>query len=106
MSKNIEVLLRAREATALPWSKSTPRESQEVKRTPVPIEPIGDQSGEADLVQRVFLLSPDDVPRVVAFCGVGQTDGAGVFAFVRDNFWLTRQARRCVSSTEASIPPL
>src|SRR5258708_26499059 len=76
MSKNIEVLLRAREATALLWSKSTPHESQEVKRPPVPIEPLGDRSGEAELVQRVFLLPPDDVPRVVAFCGVGQTDGA------------------------------
>ncbi len=77
MSKNIEVLLRAREATALLWSKSTPHESQEVKRPPVPIEPIAGRSGEAELVQRVFLLSPDDVPRVVAFCGVGQSDGAG-----------------------------
>src|SRR5260370_27973089 len=76
MSKNIEVLLRAREATALLWSKNVPQESSEVRRPPVPIEPIG-RSGEAELVQRVFLLSPDDVPRVVAFCGVGQTDGAG-----------------------------
>src|SRR5260221_6412742 len=77
MSKNIEVLLRARDATALLWSKSTPHDSQEVKRPPVPIEPIGGRSGEAELVQRVFLLPTDDVPRVVAFCGVGQTDGAG-----------------------------
>jgi len=77
MSKNIEVLLRAREATALLWSKNTPHESQEVKRPPVPIAPIDGRSGEAELVQRVFLLPPDDVPRVVAFCGVGQTDGAG-----------------------------
>src|SRR5258707_6038467 len=76
MSKNIEVLLRAREATALLWSKNVPQESSEVRRPPVPIETIG-RSGEAELVQRVFLLSPDDVPRVVAFCGVGQTDGAG-----------------------------
>src|SRR5256885_2447262 len=77
MSKSIEVLIRAREATALLWSKSTPQERPEVKRPPVAIEPTGDQSGEAELVQRVFLLPPDDVPRVVAFCGVGQTDGAG-----------------------------
>jgi Mrp family chromosome partitioning ATPase len=76
MSKNIEVLLRAREATALPWSKSIPQESPEVRRPPVPIEPIG-RSGEAELVQRVFLLPAEDVPRVVTFCGVGQADGAG-----------------------------
>jgi len=57
MSKNIEVLLRAREATALLWSKKhSPRESRR-KAPAVPIEPIGGQSGEAELVQRVFLLS-------------------------------------------------
>jgi succinoglycan biosynthesis transport protein ExoP len=76
MSKNIEVLLRAREATALLWSKSIPQESPEVRRPPVPIEPMG-RSGEAELVQRVFLLPAEDVPRVVTFCGVGQADGAG-----------------------------
>jgi len=42
----------------------------------VPIEPMG-RSGEAELVQRVFLLPAEDVPRVVTFCGVGQADGAG-----------------------------
>src|ERR1700675_3660669 len=76
MSKNIEVLLRAKEATALLWSKSIPEDSPEVRRPPAPIEPIG-RSGEAELVQRVFLLPAEDVPRVVAFCGVGQADGAG-----------------------------
>jgi len=75
MSKNIEVLLRAKQATELLWSKSIPQASPEVRRPPVPIEPI-QRSGEAELVQRVFLLPAEDVPRVVAFCGVGRADGA------------------------------
>ena len=76
MSKNIEVLLRAKEATALFWSKSVPQETPEVKRPLVPTEPIG-RSGEAELVQRVFLVPAEDMPRVVAFSAVGQADGAG-----------------------------
>jgi succinoglycan biosynthesis transport protein ExoP len=76
MSKNIEVLLRAKEATELFWAKSLPQKSSEVKRAAMPIDPIG-RSEEAELVQRVFLLPAFDVPRVVVFCGVGQADGAG-----------------------------
>jgi Mrp family chromosome partitioning ATPase len=76
MSRNVEVLLRAKEATELLLSKTIPRESPEVKQPPMPIDPIG-HSEEAELVHRVFLLPADEVPRMVVFCGVGQTDGAG-----------------------------
>src|ERR1700720_501214 len=89
MSKNIEVLLRAKVATALLWSKSMPRKSSDVRRPPLPIEPMrasslcGEtsnsiaRSGEAEIVQRVFLLPAYDVPHMVVFCGVGEADGAG-----------------------------
>jgi len=76
MSKNIEVLLRAKEATELFWSKGISQKSAEVRRPPMPIDPIG-LAEEAELVQRVFLLPAHEVPRVVVFCGVGQSDGAG-----------------------------
>src|SRR6267143_6717301 len=76
MSKNIEVLLRAKEATALLWSKSIPQASAEVRRPSMPVDPIG-RAEEVELVQRVFLLPAYEVPRVVVFCGVGQSDGAG-----------------------------
>ncbi|HEY6185325.1 MAG TPA: hypothetical protein VIW67_24010, partial [Terriglobales bacterium] len=42
---------------------------------PIPLDPTG-SSEEAELVQRVFLMPAPEVPRVVVFCGVGQTDGA------------------------------
>jgi Mrp family chromosome partitioning ATPase len=74
MSKNIEVLLRAKEATALFESKSISEESSEVWRPPVSIDRRGPAEA-AELVQRVFLLPAHEVPRVVVFCGVGQTDG-------------------------------
>jgi len=76
MSKNVEVLLRAKEATELFCSKSISQKSAEVRRPPMPIDPIG-RAEEVELVQRVFLLPAYEVPRVVVFCGVGQTEGAG-----------------------------
>ena len=76
MSKNVEVLLRAKEATELFWSKSTSTKSAEASRPPMPIDPSG-RAEEIELVQRVFLLPSSEVPRVVVFCGVGQSDGAG-----------------------------
>jgi Mrp family chromosome partitioning ATPase len=76
MSKNIEVLLRAKETTELFWSKSISKKSAEVRRPPMSVDPIG-RAEEVELVQRVFLLPAYEVPRVVVFCGVGQSDGAG-----------------------------
>jgi Mrp family chromosome partitioning ATPase len=76
MSKNVEVLLRAKEATELFWSKSISQESKEEKCPPAPIGPA-DRTEELELVERVFLLPTSEVPRVVVFCGVGQSDGAG-----------------------------
>jgi Mrp family chromosome partitioning ATPase len=78
MSKNIEVLLRAKQATELFQSKSIYEKSSEAKRPlmPIPLDRTG-SSEEAELVQRVFLMPAPEAPRVVVFCGVGQTDGAG-----------------------------
>jgi polysaccharide biosynthesis transport protein len=76
MSKNVEVLLRAKEAAELFWSKGISQESTEERCVPTPINSV-DRTEEVELVQRVFLLPTYEVPRVVVFCGVGQTDGAG-----------------------------
>src|SRR5690349_21860456 len=76
MSKNIEVLLRAKETIDLFRPKSISEKGSEVRQSRMPIDPIG-RSDEAELVQRVFLLPAYEVPRVVVFCGIGQTEGAG-----------------------------
>jgi succinoglycan biosynthesis transport protein ExoP len=76
MSKNIEVLLRAKETIDLFRPKSVAPKSSEAKPSAIPIDPIS-RAEEAELVQRVFLLPAYEVPRVVVFCGVGKTDGAG-----------------------------
>jgi succinoglycan biosynthesis transport protein ExoP len=76
MSRNVEALLRAKEATELFWPKSISQESTEERCVPTPIHSV-DSTEEVELVQRVFLLPTYEVPRVVVFCGVGQTDGAG-----------------------------
>jgi Mrp family chromosome partitioning ATPase len=75
MSKNIEVLLRARETMELFGLESIPQNGSETRRPPLHTEPVGG-SQEAELVQRVFLVPEHEAPRVVVFCGVEQTDGA------------------------------
>lgn len=47
-----------------------------LREQPQRTDPIS-SAEEAELVQRVFLLPAHEAPRVVVFCGVGQTDGAG-----------------------------
>src|SRR5260370_29545703 len=73
MSQNIEVL-RAKEVTELLGSKSTSQRSSEAQ-CPVRSDSIG-STIEGELVQRVFLLPAQEVPRVVVFCRVGQIEGA------------------------------
>lgn len=76
MSKNIEVLLRAKEATELFGPIVTSQKSSEDPCISLRTDPIG-SAEEAELVRKVFVLPAHEVPRVVVFCGVGQTDGAG-----------------------------
>src|SRR5258706_8938370 len=75
MSKNIEVLLRAKETTELFEPKNSFQESLEVQRLPTRFDPVGREE-ESELVQRVFLLPAYEAPRVVVFYRVGHIDGA------------------------------
>lgn len=76
MSKNTEVLFRAKEITELLGLKTLPQRVSEAQWPAERADLIGGAE-EADLVRRLFLLPSDEAPRVVVFCGVGKTDGAG-----------------------------
>jgi Mrp family chromosome partitioning ATPase len=76
MSRNVEVLLRAKETTELFGQKSISKRISEAPGPYLRMDPAA-QADEAELIQRVFLLPAHEVPRVVVFCGVGQIDGAG-----------------------------
>lgn len=76
MSRNLEVLLRAKETTELFGSKSAPQNGSEAQWHAKGVEAVG-SAEEAELVQRVFLLPAHEAPHVVVFCGVGEIDGAG-----------------------------
>lgn len=85
MSRNMEVLLRAKETTELFRPKGVSEKCAEPRLPPQPIEPVG-SAEEADLVQQVFLLPAQEIPRVVVFCGVGEVDGAiGICAHAAEN---------------------
>ena len=85
MSKNIEVLLRAKQTTELFKPKSVPQKCSEPRLPSKPTEAVG-SAEEADLVQQVFLLPAREVPRVVVFYGVGEVDGAiGICARAAEN---------------------
>lgn len=75
MSKNLDVLLRAKIETELFQPKGIPQNTHEVRQPSLHIDPIVREE-EAKLVQRLFLLSRREVPRVVVFCGLGHGDGA------------------------------
>src|SRR6266446_5721633 len=80
MSKNIEVLLRAKETTELFGPKNISQESPEPRRPATRVPPIGTKE-EAELVQRVFLLPACEAPRLVVFHQVEHVDGAfGIYA--------------------------
>ena len=75
MSKNVEVLLRAKEQTELLQPKDVTQETSNARRSSIRSGPVGREE-EVELVQRVFLLPAYEVPRVVVFCGVEHGDGA------------------------------
>lgn len=76
MSKNMEALLREKETTELAIPITTAQKGSQAPCIPLRTDPIGNVE-EAELVRRIFMLSAQEVPRVVVFCGVGQVDGAG-----------------------------
>jgi polysaccharide biosynthesis transport protein len=77
MSKNIEVLLRAKEATELFRPRNILQETPVEALRPTPqFHPIdGKEKEEVELVQRIFLLPVYDAPRLVVFYRVGHTGG-------------------------------
>jgi len=101
MSKNIEVLLRAKETTGLFGSKGISQESPEVRRAPSRFDPVGSEE-EAELVQRVFLLPAYETPHVVVFYRVGDIDG-GVGICARAGQNLANQTGSPVCMVEGDL---
>jgi hypothetical protein len=106
MSKNIEVLLRAKETAELFGTKRISQESPEVLRPPTRVDPVGSEE-EAELVQRVFLLSAFEPPRVVVFYRVGDIDGAaGICARAGQNLANQTGSSVCVVEGDLHSPSL
>src|SRR5258707_13550841 len=101
MSKNIEVLLRAKETTGLFGLKGISQESPEVRRPPSRFDPVGSEE-EAELVQRVFLLPAYETPHVVVFYRVGDIDG-GVGICARAGQNLANQTGSPVCMVEGDL---
>src|SRR5260221_8600034 len=106
MSKNIEVLLRAKETTELVGPKNSFQESLEAQRLPTRFDPVGREE-EAELVQRVFLLPAYEAPRVVVFYRVGHIDGAvGICARAGQNLANQTGSSVCVVEGDLHSPSL
>src|SRR5260370_2374391 len=104
MSQNIEVL-REKEAMEVFGSKSTSQRSSEAQ-CPVRSDSIG-STIEGELVQRVFLLPAQEVPRVVVFCRVGQIEGAaGICARAGPNLANQTGSSDCVVDGDFRSPSL
>jgi Mrp family chromosome partitioning ATPase len=92
--QSVEILLGAKERAELFPRTDASQRSSETPWLPLRIDPVG-SAEEAELVQRVFMLPADEMPRVVAFCGVGQIDGAGGIC--------TRAALNLANQTGSSV---
>lgn len=104
MSKNIEVLLRAKQTAELFRSSTISQKSSEPKRQAAPIDPVG-SAEEAELIQRVFLAPFHEAPHVVVFCGVGHTDGAnGICARAGQNLANQTGASVCIVECDFRSP--
>ena len=106
MSKDIEVLLRAKETTELLGPKNIFQESPEPRRPASRVPPVGTKE-EAELVQRVFLLPAYEAPRLVVFHQVGQMDEAvGICARAGQNLASQTDASVCVVEGDLHSPSL
>src|SRR5260370_14643882 len=106
MSKNIEVLLRAKETTELLGPRNIFQESPEPRRPATRVPPVGTKE-EAELVQRVFLLPACEAPRLVVFQQVGQMDEAvGICARAGQNLASQTDASVCVVDGDLHSPSL
>jgi len=106
MSRNVEVLLRAKETTQLFGQQTNSESSSEAVRPCMRPDPSGGAE-EAELVQRVFLLPAREGPRVVVFCGIGHVDGAGdICARASQNLASQTGASVCVVEGDFRSPSL
>lgn len=104
MSKNIEVLLRAKETAQLFSPKNVSQDSSEPRLPLKSTDPVG-SAEEADLVQRVFLSPVHERPRIVAFYVVGEADGAiGVCAHAAENLSNQTGSSVCVVDADFHAP--
>ena len=105
MSKNVEVLLRAKETLELFGPEGIHQNSSDA-RHPACVAPIGGAE-EAEMVQRIFMLPTHEVPRVVVFYGVGQVHGAvGVCARAGQNLANQTSSSVCVVEGDFHSPSL
>lgn len=74
--QSAEILLGAKKTTELCSQTGASQESSETPWLSLRPDPVGGAE-EAELVQRVFMLPAHEVPHVVAFCAVEETNGAG-----------------------------
>lgn len=105
MSKNVEVLLRAKENLELFGPEGIHQNSSDA-RHPACVARIGGAE-EAEMVQRIFMLPTHEVPRVVVFYGVGQVHGAvGVCARAGQNLANQTSSSVCVVEGDFHSPSL
>lgn len=105
MSKNVEVLLRAKETLELFGPEGIHQDSSDAPH-PACVARIGGAE-EAEMVQRIFMLPTHEVPRVVVFYGVGQVHGAvGVCARAGQNLANQTSSSVCVVEGDFHSPSL
>jgi hypothetical protein len=106
MSKNIEVLLRAKKTTELFGPINISQGSPEVRQPLTRVSPVGGKE-EAELVQRVFLLPSFEAPHLVVFYRVGHIDKAsGICARAGQNLASQTGASVCVVEGDFLSPSL
>ena len=105
MSKNVEVLLRAKETLELFGPGGVHQNSSDA-RHPASVARIGGAE-ETEMVQRIFMLPTHEVPRVVVFYGVGRVHGAvGVCARAGQNLANQTSSSVCVVEGDFHSPSL
>ena len=105
MSKNVEVLLRAKETLEL-FGPGCVHQNSSDARHPASVARIGGAE-ETEMVQRIFMLPTHEVPRVVVFYGVGQVHGAvGVCARAGQNLANQTSSSVCIVEGDFHSPSL
>ena len=99
--QSIEILLGGKERGELFPATGASERSSVAARLPLRTDAVA-RVEEAELVQRVFILPAQEAPRVVAFCGVEQSDGAGGIC-TRAGLYLANQTGSSVCVVEGNF---